>query len=90
MVVVKVTSKGQITIPVEIRSTLGLTEESYVEISLDGDEVHLRKMVPTRPLSSDDPFWDLLGKGASGRHDISENHDYHLAEGERQRWHASS
>jgi len=90
MAVVKVTSKGQITIPVEIRRTLGITEDSYVDISLEGDEVHVRKMIPTRPLSHNDPFMDLIGQGESGLDDVSQEHDRYLADGERKRWHGSS
>lgn len=90
MNVVKVTAKGQITIPIEIRTALGITEDSYLEVSLEGQEVRLQKVVPARPLSGDDPIWKLLGTGASGRHDVSEAHDRYLAEGERARWRGSS
>jgi antitoxin PrlF len=36
-----VTRKGQITIPVEIRRSLGISEGDRVAIVLDGDEVRL-------------------------------------------------
>jgi transcriptional pleiotropic regulator of transition state genes len=90
MAVVKVTAKGQITIPVDIRSAIGITEDTYLEVSTEGNEVCLRKVVPIRPLSGDDPVWGLIGTGASGQRDISQKHDRYLAEGEWERWHESS
>jgi AbrB family looped-hinge helix DNA binding protein len=90
MKVVKVTSKGQVTIPVEVRTALGIEEGTYLEISEDGNEVRLRKLVPTRPLSGDDPIWSLIGAGASGYTDVAEQHDRHLADGEIERWRESS
>ena len=40
----RVTSKGQVTIPIEIRERLGLHPGSEVEFELDGDAVRLRKV----------------------------------------------
>ncbi len=90
MKVVKVTSKGQVTIPVDVRSALGIDEGTYLEITEDGNEIRLRKVVPTRPLSDDDPIWGLIGAGQSGCTDAAEQHDRHLAEGEIERWQGSS
>ncbi len=39
----RLTSKGQVTIPIEIREKLGLLPNSEVEFSLDGDAVRIRK-----------------------------------------------
>lgn len=39
----KVTSKGQVTIPIEIRSLLGIMPNSEVEFVEEGGEVVLRK-----------------------------------------------
>lgn len=39
----KVTTKGQVTIPQEIRDRLGIHPGSTVEFSVDGDVVRLRK-----------------------------------------------
>ena len=89
MKVVKVTSKGRLTIPVEVRTALGIEEGTYLEISEYGGEVRLHKITPTRPLSGDDPIWSLIGAGASGS-DVAEQHDRHLAEGEIERWRESS
>ena len=82
MKVSKVTSKGQITIPVEIRSALAIDERSCVEVSQVGEEIHLRKVLSVRPLGEGDPIWQLVGVGASGDTDVSEKHHSYLAEGE--------
>ncbi len=89
MRVVKVTSKGQVTIPAEVRSELGIDEHTHLEVSVDGDAVRLRKLGATRPLGNEDPIWDLIGLTASGRHDVSEQHDAHLAEAESRAWRES-
>ncbi len=39
----KITSKGQVTIPVEIREKLGLTPNTEVEFEVIGDSVYLKK-----------------------------------------------
>jgi len=39
----RLTSKGQVTIPIEIRERLGLSPGTVVEFDLDGDTVVLRK-----------------------------------------------
>ena len=90
MKVVKVTSKGQVTIPSEVRTALGIDEGSYLEVTEEGEEIRLRKVVPARPLSGDDPIWGLLGAGESDRGDVAAEHDRHLAEGEIERWRESS
>ena len=38
-----VTTKGQVTIPVEIRTQLGLKPKDKVQFELDGDSVRLKK-----------------------------------------------
>jgi AbrB family looped-hinge helix DNA binding protein len=90
MKVVKVTSKGQVTIPVEVRTSLGIGEDTHLEVSEVGDEIRLRKLVPTRPLGGDDPIWGLIGAGRSGHTDAAEAHDRHLADAELERWRESS
>ena len=44
----RVTSKGQVTIPVEIREKLGLVEGSEVEFAISGRFVRMRKVRPAR------------------------------------------
>ena len=87
---VKVTSKGQITIPVEIRASLGIDERTHLEVWEVGDEIRLRKLLRARPLGADDPIWDLIGAGASGDGRVATDHDHHLAAGEVGRWRGSS
>jgi len=90
MKAVKVTSKGQITIPVEVRASLGIDEHTYLEVSEVQDEIRLRKLLRARPLGSDDPIWDLIGAGESGHGGVAAAHDEHLAAGEIDRWRESS
>jgi AbrB family looped-hinge helix DNA binding protein len=40
---VRITTKGQVTIPQHIREALGLLPHSEVEFEIDGDAVRLRK-----------------------------------------------
>jgi AbrB family looped-hinge helix DNA binding protein len=47
----RVTSKGQVTIPIEIRQKLGLVPESEVEFKLEGNSARLTK-VPARTARS--------------------------------------
>ena len=88
--VAKVASKGQVTLPQAARKALGIDDQSYLEVTVLGDEIRLRKVVRVRPLGNDDPIWDLAGAGASSTSDTSENHDRYLAEGELARWRESS
>ena len=90
MKVVKVTSKGQVTIPAEVRTSLGIGEGTYLQVAEEGEEIRLRKLLPARPLSGEDPIWGLIGAGQSGLKDISREHDRYLADGEIKRWRESS
>ena len=44
----RITQKGQVTIPQEIRERLGLLPNCEVEFEIDGDSVRLRKAKGTR------------------------------------------
>jgi len=44
----RITSKGQVTIPVEIRERLGLLPETEVEFRVDGNAVRLVKAEPRK------------------------------------------
>jgi AbrB family looped-hinge helix DNA binding protein len=44
----RITSKGQVTIPQEIRDALGLLPHADVEFELDGDSARLRKARTSR------------------------------------------
>jgi AbrB family looped-hinge helix DNA binding protein len=39
----RITSKGQVTIPVEIRERAGLLPDTEVEFELDGNDVRIRR-----------------------------------------------
>ena len=39
----RITSKGQVTIPIEIRERLGLLRNCEVEFEVEGDSVRIRK-----------------------------------------------
>ena len=40
----RVTSKGQVTIPIEIRQQLGIDSDTEVEFEIEGNVVRLRKV----------------------------------------------
>ena len=44
----RLTSKGQVTIPQEFREKLGLLPQTEVEFELDGDSVRIRKAGKSR------------------------------------------
>jgi AbrB family looped-hinge helix DNA binding protein len=44
----RITSKGQVTIPIEIREQLGLLPDSEVVFELDRDSVRIRKAPAAR------------------------------------------
>lgn len=44
----KLTSKGQVTIPIDVREQLGLSEGSVVEFDVQGDVAVLRKSAGTQ------------------------------------------
>jgi AbrB family looped-hinge helix DNA binding protein len=60
----RLTSKGQVTIPLDIRERLGLTPGSEVEFEIVGDSVRVRKA--TRQTRGHDVVARLRG-AATGR-----------------------
>lgn len=92
MAVVKVTSKGQVTIPIDARKRLGITDDTYLDVVIEGDTLRFRKRSSIKPLSEDDPFWDLIGTGKpkTKAKDVSTRHDHYLAEGEIRGWRSRS
>ncbi|WP_061215167.1 AbrB/MazE/SpoVT family DNA-binding domain-containing protein [Syntrophomonas wolfei] len=72
-------SKGQLTIPLEIRKKLGLRQGDQIEISVIDDSIRLRKTnefnIP--PLAEDDPIFTFIGMG-EGPEDLSEMHDKYI------------
>lgn len=79
MTTVKVTKRGQIILPVDLRKKLGITENDYLVVEVDGYYLRLKKLSPKTSLGPEDPIWDLIGKGSSGRRDISVRHDHYLS-----------
>lgn len=63
----RVTSKGQVTIPVEIRERLGLLPNSEVEFEVDGNAVRIRKVRGRRGRNRGRSVVDQLrGKATAG------------------------
>ena len=89
MPIVKVTEKGQITLPVSLRQQLGIGKDDYLVVESEGEYLKLSKVVHAKALGPQDPIWDLVGGGSSGKKDVSAHHDRYLAEGERKRWRKS-
>lgn len=83
---VRLTSKGQMTIPLYVREALGLKAGDYLRIVFDEEEIRIKRVQMLQPLSEDDPIWKLIGAGNSGKKDIAARHDHYLAEGEVERW----
>jgi transcriptional pleiotropic regulator of transition state genes len=86
MSIVKVTEKGQLTLPIELRRKLRINKDDYLSVEAEGEVLTLRKVRERKVLGSNDPIWDFIGKGSSGTKDGSTDHDRYIAEGERQRW----
>jgi AbrB family looped-hinge helix DNA binding protein len=58
----RITSKGQVTIPIEVREKLGLLPETEVQFEIEGNAVRLRK-VDGRSRRSRNLIVSLRGKG---------------------------
>ena len=56
----RVTSKGQITLPVKVRRDMGIKTGDKVEFQKDGAEYRIR------PARSEDPFAEFQGIGTPG------------------------
>lgn len=82
----RLTAKGQLTIPVEIRNDLNLKPGDYLAVSTKEGHIIVEKTTNIDPLSESDPIWKMIGIGKSKYKDISEKHDSYLAEGEIESW----
>ena len=89
MAIVKVTEKGQVTLPIDLRRKLHITKDDYLVVEAEGEYLKLHKVAATKALGPEDPIWTLIGKVSSGTKDVSAQHDRYLAEGERKRWRKS-
>lgn len=77
--VVKVTSKGQMTLPVHVRKSLGIREGDHLAVYVDGEDVVLRKFSPFKKATRRDAIFNLIGAG-QGPADLAEEHDKYLVE----------
>ncbi|MDI6907936.1 MAG: AbrB/MazE/SpoVT family DNA-binding domain-containing protein [Thermoanaerobacterales bacterium] len=77
--VVKVTAKGQMTLPASVRNLLGIKQGDHLAVYVHGDELVLRKLAPLRKASDKDAIFRLIGRG-EGPSDLAERHDVYLAE----------
>ena len=82
----RISAKGQLTIPVYMRKKLNIREGDYLQVQMGEDEIRIKIIKPLQPLSAEDPIWQLIGAGASGQKDVSVNHDRYLVEGEIKQW----
>ncbi|HKY09278.1 MAG TPA: AbrB/MazE/SpoVT family DNA-binding domain-containing protein [Candidatus Binatia bacterium] len=86
MAIVKVTEKGQVTLPIDLRRKLRINKDDYLEVEAEGNVLKVRKLSANKALTADDPIWEMIGRSDGGAKDVSVQHDRYLAEGERKRW----
>ena len=79
MSIARVTGKGQITIPKDVRRTLGISNSDYVVVVVDGDKAILSpvrtgdlaglkgKLPPTRPYPGTEKVREEVGRGLGKR-----------------------
>ncbi|MQL53978.1 AbrB/MazE/SpoVT family DNA-binding domain-containing protein [Desulfofundulus thermobenzoicus] len=77
--VIRITSKGQMTLPVRARKRLNIKEGDHLAVYIHGEEIILRKFSPFKQASPQDAIFHLIGKG-HGPADLSEKHDYYLTQ----------
>lgn len=82
----RLTAKGQLTIPVEIRKNFNLKPGDYLAVSTADGNIIVKKATTITPLTDNDPIWKMIGIGKSSYTDASEKHDSYLAEGEIESW----
>lgn len=81
---VKLTSKGQLTLPKEYRDKLCLEKGSNLAVVVKGETLILKKVYKVAPLSEKDPIWDMVGmfEDRYGAVDVSKTHNNHIAKKE--------
>ncbi|AGL03560.1 AbrB/MazE/SpoVT family DNA-binding domain-containing protein [Desulfoscipio gibsoniae] len=81
---VKLTSKGQLTLPKEYRDKLRLEKGSHLSVSVKGDTLMLKKVYEVAPLSENDPIWDMVGIFEDRRRAdaVAMEYDHRVADGE--------
>jgi AbrB family looped-hinge helix DNA binding protein len=76
----KITSKGQVTIPKEIRDELGLLPGTEVEFVRNGQEIQVRKLPGGR--SRGDQIVDHLRKASGGAYKLTTEEIMRMTRGE--------
>lgn len=56
MQIVKVTGKGQLTLPIELRRKLRINKDDYLSVEAEGEVLTLRKVPERKVLGSNDPI----------------------------------
>lgn len=80
--IVKISSKGQLTLPAKVRQKLGLTKGSKLYLVLDNDEIRIKSFKEKLPiLNKKSDLYSLVGS-FSGPEDLSDKHDQYVAEAE--------
>lgn len=76
----KITSKGQVTIPKEIRDDFGFLPGTEIEFVRDGDDIRVRKLPGGR--SRGDEIVERLRKAGGGKYKLSTEEIMRLTRGE--------
>jgi len=82
--IVRLNSKGQLTLPAEIRRKLNLKRGARLLVTIEQNEVRIKEVKEDRlPIfTPESSFFNLIGS-FSGAEDLAENHDRYLAEDSR-------
>lgn len=77
--VVRLTAKGQMTVPIRARKKLGLKHGDHLAVYVRDDELVLRKLAPLKRATEGDAVFALVGRW-QGPSDLAEAHDQHMAD----------
>lgn len=83
---VRLSSKGQITLPLEIRKKLALDKGAKLFVIIDNDEIRMKAIKDKGEIpvfSKDSTFFNLIGS-FKGAEKLAEDHDVYLAEDNKQ------
>ncbi|MEW6572196.1 MAG: AbrB/MazE/SpoVT family DNA-binding domain-containing protein [Bacillota bacterium] len=82
--IVRLSSKGQLTLPAEIRRKLGLKQGTKLLVTLERNEIRIREAREDRlPVFTPESGFFNLVSSFSGPEDLAENHDRYIAEDSR-------
>ncbi|MGB9793239.1 MAG: AbrB/MazE/SpoVT family DNA-binding domain-containing protein [Thermacetogeniaceae bacterium] len=79
---IRIRSKGQVTLPLAVRKALGASEGDYLVCEVQGDSVVLRKANVYPRASFSDGIWKLVGSAEDreGKDDVSADKHKYLGE----------